>query len=105
MTQRPSTVGALRETGYRPRSVKQELRANLIESLAKKRNLFPGIVGFEATVVPQIENAILSGQDTGKEWERLTTVDRRAILEILTATKQDLPTYWKLEPAAKVVGG
>ncbi len=63
MNDRPTTVGALRETGYRPRSVKEELRANLIRALAEARPLFPGIVGYEATVVPQIENAILSGQD------------------------------------------
>src|SRR5881397_3617762 len=63
MTQRPSTIAELRETGYRSRSVKEELRANIIEALAKKKELFRGIVGYEATVVPQIENAILSGQD------------------------------------------
>ncbi len=63
MTSRPSTIAELRETGYKPRSVKQELRTNLIDAIAKKRELFPGIVGYEATVVPQIENAILSGQD------------------------------------------
>ncbi len=63
MNERPVTVGALRETAYRPRSVKEELRANLITGLAEKRPLFPGIVGYDATVIPQIENAILSGQD------------------------------------------
>src|SRR5438094_2471941 len=63
MTQRPSTIAELRETGYRSRSVKEELRANIIEALAKKKELFRGIVGYEATVVPQIENALLSGQD------------------------------------------
>ncbi len=63
MNDRPTTIGALRETGYHPRSVKEELRANLIRALAESRPLFPGIVGYEATVIPQIENAILSGQD------------------------------------------
>ena len=63
MSHRPTTIGALRETGYRPRSVKAELRANLIASLSDGRALFPGIVGYETTVIPQIENAILSGQD------------------------------------------
>src|SRR3954463_4856333 len=63
MTDRPQKIGELRETNYRPRSVKEELRANLIEAVAKKRELFPGIVGYEETVIPQIENAILSGQD------------------------------------------
>src|SRR6059036_3335293 len=63
MTDRPKTIGALRETGYRSRTVKEELRSNLITALAEKRALFQGIVGYDATVIPQVENAILSGQD------------------------------------------
>jgi magnesium chelatase subunit I len=57
------TIGALRESGYRSRTVKEELRANLMTALARKKPLFDRIVGYEQTVVPQIENAILSGQD------------------------------------------
>jgi magnesium chelatase subunit I len=79
---RPATIGELRETGYRPRSVKEELRANLIESVAKKRGLFQGIVGYEATVVPQIENAILSGQDIillGERGQAKTRIARQLI--------------------------
>jgi magnesium chelatase subunit I len=60
---RPTTIGALRESGYRTRTVKEELRSNLIKALGQERPLFEGIVGFEATVIPQIENAVLSGQD------------------------------------------
>ncbi len=60
---KPSTVGQLRASGYRAKSVKQELRDNLIARLKSGGPLFAGIVGFEETVVPQIENAILSGQD------------------------------------------
>src|SRR5499426_1230013 len=60
---RADTVGRLRDSGYQPRSVKQELRDNLIARLRKGEALFPGIVGYEDSVVPQIENAILSGQD------------------------------------------
>ena len=62
MTQ-ATTIGALRETSYRPKTVKQELRGNLISALAAKSPIFEGIVGYETTVIPQIENAILSGQD------------------------------------------
>ena len=58
-----STVGELKAQGYRPRSVKEEMRANLITRLRDGGELFPGIVGYEETVLPQLENAILSGQD------------------------------------------
>jgi magnesium chelatase subunit I len=57
------TIGELRDSGYRRRSVKQELRDNLMARLRKSGPFLPGIVGYEDTVVPQIENAILSGQD------------------------------------------
>ena len=60
---KPRTVGELRADGYRRRSVKQELRENLIGRLERGAPLFAGIVGYEETVVPQIENAVLSGQD------------------------------------------
>ena len=63
MTSRPGTIGALRETAWRPRSVKEEMRANLIARIRERTELFPGIVGFEQTVIPQVENAVLSGQD------------------------------------------
>ena len=58
-----TTVGELKAQGYRPRSVKEEMRANLIVTLRDGRELFPGIVGYEDSVLPQLENAILSGQD------------------------------------------
>src|SRR5213594_196252 len=82
MTQRPSTIAELRETGYRSRSVKEELRANIIEALAKKKELFRRIVGYEATVVPQIENALLSGQDIillGERGQAKTRIARQLI--------------------------
>jgi magnesium chelatase subunit I len=60
---RASTLGELRATGYRSRSVKQELRDNLVARLRRGDPLFPGIIGYEETVIPQIENAILSGHD------------------------------------------
>ena len=60
---RPATLGELRNSGYQVKSVKQELRDNLIARLRSGQSLFSGIVGYEETVVPRIENAILSGQD------------------------------------------
>jgi len=57
------TVGDLRARGWQRKSVKQELRDNLIARLRKGDSFLPGIVGYDDTVVPQIENAILAGQD------------------------------------------
>src|SRR5579859_5220037 len=58
-----TTLGELRASGYKSRSVKEELRRNLIRKLEADDPKFVGIVGFEDTVVPQVENALLSGQD------------------------------------------
>ena len=65
MTERPtiSTLGELRASGYRTRSVKEELRANLVGRLRAGEPLMPGILGYDETVLPQIENAVLAGQD------------------------------------------
>src|SRR5215831_300695 len=60
---RPRTLGELKASGYRSKSVKEELRHNLIRKLESGEPKFEGIVGFEETVVPQVENALLSGQD------------------------------------------
>jgi magnesium chelatase subunit I len=60
---RPTTIGELREAGYKPRSIREEMRENLIAGIRRGDQLFPGIVGYDRTVIPQVENAILSGQD------------------------------------------
>ena len=60
---RPRTLRELKASGYHPRSIKDELRANLIARLRSRAPLFPGIVGYEHTVQPQIVNAILSRHD------------------------------------------
>lgn len=54
------TLGALKASGYQPKSIKEELRANLIQKLRNKETVFEGILGFEDTVIPDIERAILS---------------------------------------------
>src|SRR5688572_22577984 len=61
----PQTFGELKGSSFhaahaRSRTVKDEMRANLQEKLRKKETLFPGIVGYDETVLPQIINAILS---------------------------------------------
>jgi magnesium chelatase subunit I len=55
-----TTLGALRQSGYRSRPVKQEIRDNLVQKLRSGEALFPGIIGYDETVVPQLVNAILS---------------------------------------------
>ena len=54
------TLGELKLSGYQPRSIKTELRANLIESIKNKQNLFDGIIGYDSTVLPDVQRAILS---------------------------------------------
>src|SRR3954453_18982568 len=60
---RPATLGQLKETGYRPCSVKDELRRNVIRKLKAGEELFPGVVGSRDTVIPQIVNGVLSKPD------------------------------------------
>jgi magnesium chelatase subunit I len=57
------SLGDLRASGYRVRSVKDEMRANLLARIARGENTFPGIHGYERTVIPAIHNAVLSKHD------------------------------------------
>ena len=59
----PTTIGGLRASGHRHRSVKDEVRANLIARLRSGEPRFPGIVGFDETVLPELERALLAGHD------------------------------------------
>ncbi len=63
MSQSPRTVGELRASGWKPRSVKEELRANMVGALRREEALFPGMIGYEDTVIPEMVNAILAGHD------------------------------------------
>ncbi|HOZ41126.1 MAG: sigma 54-interacting transcriptional regulator [Flavobacteriales bacterium] len=63
MNKLPTTLGALKASGYSSRSVKAELRANLMDRLRAKRPLFTDIHGYEDTVVPALERAILAGHN------------------------------------------
>lgn len=63
MTDRPGTLGDLRASGYVSVGVKQELRRNLVRKLRAQEPLFPGILGYDETVIPQIQHAILSQHD------------------------------------------
>ncbi len=59
----PSTIGELRAAGWRSRSVKAELRSNLLARLGEGGAVFPGVIGYADSVLPAVENAILAGQD------------------------------------------
>src|SRR5204863_1337406 len=63
ITSRPRTIGELQASGYKVLTVKEEMRKNLVKKIRNGEELFPGIIGYDETVIPQIENAILSGQD------------------------------------------
>jgi magnesium chelatase subunit I len=81
----PQTVGDLRRSEYGVASVKAELRRNLIRKLGSGEPLFPGIRGYDDTVLPQLENAILAGQDIVLLGERGQAKSRlvRALVSLL----------------------
>jgi magnesium chelatase subunit I len=58
-----ATLGELRASGWRPRTVKAELRTNLLARLGEGAAVFPGVVGYADSVLPAVENAILAGHD------------------------------------------
>ncbi|WP_406037624.1 magnesium chelatase [Micromonospora sp. NBC_00898] len=59
----PGTLGELRASGHDYRTVKQEIRANLLARMRSGEDRFPGIVGYEDTVLPEVERALLAGHD------------------------------------------
>ena len=83
--EKPRTVGELRQSGYRVLPVKEELRKNLIAKLRKGGPLFEGIVGYEESVIPQLQNALLAGQDIIFLGERGQAKSRmiRSLVELL----------------------
>lgn len=60
MNKKIKTLGELKASGYHPKSIKEEIRQNLIAKLKKQEPTFPGIIGFEDTVIPDVERALLS---------------------------------------------
>ncbi len=82
MDSKPATIAELKESGWRDRSVKDELRENLIERMKTGEDLFPGIVGYEDTVVPALERSILAGHDIillGERGQGKTRLIRRLV--------------------------
>ncbi len=87
MEPKPTTLGELRASGYDVLPVKAEMRKNLIEKMRKGESYFPTILGYEETILPQIENAILSGQDIVLLGERGQAKTRlaRSLINLLDA--------------------
>src|SRR5215213_4615380 len=60
----PDTLGALRASGWVSRPIKDEIRGNAIDRIRAGEALFPTVLGYENTVLPQLENALIAGHDT-----------------------------------------
>ncbi len=81
----PATLGALKESAYQVVPIREEMQRNLIRKISAGEQLFPGIIGYEQTVVPQLENAVLAGQDIVLLGERGQAKTRlvRALTQLL----------------------
>ena len=87
---RPATIGELRAAGYPDRSVKEELRDNLLDKLGRGEALFPTIVGFDESVLPGLERGILDGDDLILLGER-GQAKTRLILRIVDLLDEETP--------------
>jgi magnesium chelatase subunit I len=85
VSDKPQTLGELKASGYRPQSIKEEMRRNLITLIKAKKPIFHGIIGYDNTVIPQVENAIISGQNIIFLGERGQAKSRvmRLLIELL----------------------
>jgi len=86
----PGTIGELRASNYQVLPVRQEMRKNLIAKIRSEEIVFPGIIGFEHTVIPQLENAILAGQDIILLGER-GQAKSRLIRSMVTLLDESIP--------------
>ncbi|GAA2052511.1 ATP-binding protein [Williamsia deligens] len=105
----PRTLGELRASGHVQRSVKDEIRNNLLTKLRAGDDPWPGIVGFESTVVPQLERALLAGHDVvmlGERGQGKTRLLRTlaGLLDewtpVITGSELDEHPYEPITPAA-----
>src|SRR5215470_18785800 len=62
-TQRPSNLKELRDSGWQSKTVKEEIRDNFLRMLQQGEELFPGIIGYDNTVIPEINIALIAGHD------------------------------------------
>ena len=108
----PATIGELRASGWRSRSVKEEMRSNLVARLAAGRPVFEGIVGYDETVIPSIENAVLAGQDIvflGERGQGKTRLARLLVhlldewLPVVRGGELNDDPYAPISPAARAL--
>ena len=85
MAERPQTIGELRRSGWESRPVKDEVRANAMVRMAAGEPIVSGLLGYEDTVLPQLENALLAGHDIILLGERGQAKTRiiRSLVELL----------------------
>jgi magnesium chelatase subunit I len=87
---RASTIAELRRSGYSALAVKEEIRKNLIAKIRQREELFPGIIGYEETVIPHLENAVLCGQDIIFLGER-GQAKSRVIRSLVSLLDEEIP--------------
>src|SRR6185436_11842342 len=106
------TLGELRTSGWRPRSVKAEMRANLLAHLREGRTILPGILGYDETVLPQLENALLAMQDVillGERGQAKSRIARSLVglldpwLPYLAGTELHDDPYAPISPLGKAI--
>ena len=109
---RPATLAELRASGWRSRTVKEELRANLLVALAAGDQILPTVLGYEDTVLPAIENAILAGHDLvflGERGQAKTRMARLLVglldawLPIVRGGELNDDPYAPVSPAARAI--
>jgi len=79
---RPRTLGELKSAGYRPRTTREEMRDNLLAHVRQGSRLFDGLIGYDETVLPEVENAVLSGHHMvflGERGQGKTRIIRRLV--------------------------
>jgi magnesium chelatase subunit I len=111
-TNQPATLGELRTSGWRSRPVKDELRANLLARIGTGAAVFPGVVGYDESVVPAIENAILAGHDLvflGERGQAKTRLARLLVglldpwLPVVDGGELNDDPFGPISPAARAI--
>jgi magnesium chelatase subunit I len=109
---RPTTIAGLRAAGWRSKTVKEELRANLLERLRTGDEVLPTVVGYEDTVLPAIENAVLAGHDLvflGERGQAKTRMARLLVglldpwLPVIRGGELNDDPYAPVSPAARAI--